>query len=85
MTDPSIVFEQILKRPGLLPEDIEFLRTVWTELGRANRDVITLLANLRCLEELTGERLEDEDAAIVNQIEAERKPYVQEAELPFNQ
>lgn len=72
----SSTFEQILRRPSLTSGDIEFLRAVWTELGKANIAIGILLANIRTLEETTGEKLEGDDATIVDQIEAERKPYL---------
>lgn len=75
----SATFEQILKRPGLTPSDVLFLQMVWGELGRANVAIGVLLANIRDMEETTGEKLDGDDAVIINQIEAERKPYLAHA------
>ena len=47
------------------------IRVVEGRLEQAERDVRTVLANLRYLEEATGETLGDEDAAILKHIEDE--------------
>lgn len=42
--------------------------TAGTDLAQAGRDIRILLTQIDWLEELTGEKLEDEDAALVAQI-----------------
>lgn len=61
------------KRIAELSAEIVRLRAVNAGMGDALReariDIGTLLANLRFLEEVTGESLDEEDAALIEQIE----------------